>query len=361
MPLMSLTYQSEKPRAELLQELLPPLLANLSLARAQIAIDQIRTHLADPNRGQLVLITAKSESERHVAAAILVCHDDTSTMVHAGAISPSSNDLAVIGDDAQPNWAEVFAAISDQIDGELRQRSVDFLQWAVDPVEKSEPDSGVESVVRCCAWFGMEPLATLDYLSGPVEQNVIAPNENDRVQGDQSGPLRFDAIDWESVAAHQDLRSQPQGWSDLRRVIEATYAETADCPRLSEFRTAEQTMRGYRNADAFDERFWLTAIDHDSGQAVGCLILATHRGRHESDGDQQLPILEIVYMGLVPESRGRGLAKHLIAHAMTTASDVGCDRMILAVDRNNSVAGRLYRGAGLTEMFCEQVWCKSIS
>jgi mycothiol synthase len=75
---------------------------------------------------------------------------------------------------------------------------------------------------------------------------------------------------------------------------------------------------------------------HD-GADLGCLLLADHP-------DQR--IWELVYMGIVPEARGRGLGLALARQAQWRARQAGAERLVLAVDAANEPALRGYAAAG---------------
>jgi ribosomal protein S18 acetylase RimI-like enzyme len=53
-----------------------------------------------------------------------------------------------------------------------------------------------------------------------------------------------------------------------------------------------------------------------------------------------------MYMGLVPEARGRGWGRQITQHAQWSASRAGVERIVLAVDRVNEPALRMYRSTG---------------
>ena len=55
---------------------------------------------------------------------------------------------------------------------------------------------------------------------------------------------------------------------------------------------------------------------------------------------------EVIYLGLVPEARGRGLGSALLAHGMTLAAQRPEPNIALAVDARNSPALALYTHAG---------------
>jgi hypothetical protein len=161
--------------------------------------------------------------------------------------------------------------------------------------------------------------------------------------------LRLDPIDW-------DRDGELQRFAAL---TERTYVQTLDCPRLADFRTAAQTLSGYQASTAFDANCWFT-LSEGSGTPIGCMVLGVHRGDASAQGAQP-PVVEVVYMGLVPESRGKGKGVLLLQRALKAAKDVGAARMILAVDQQNEPARAIYERAGLEQMLRETVWVKSLS
>ncbi len=354
-PLSPIHFQVEKPSAERMQSILPPLLSNLSLGRAQIALDQIRGCLADPKMGTLSLATCvKNDGQREtIAAAIAVISpkgtspeggqiglgkSDTATIVHAGPVQRDSPILAT-----HPKG--VIAGVANALSNHFDACGVRFIQWATDPPAAANPgeEDSIAETHRWCGGFGLEPVATLDYLSGPV------------VGGGRSR-LKFIGFDW-SIGDDK----LPRDWTAFAKLIEQTYSQTQDCPTLNRLRTAEQTMRGYAVSPSRAGQFWFAVYEPGSeresiGDPVGVLILGVHGPAQASDDDPP-PVVELVYMGLVPAARGRGLGRSLLTHAMTAARTIGAERLILAVDQNNSPAVDHYRAAGLEPMLCEQVWC----
>jgi ribosomal protein S18 acetylase RimI-like enzyme len=73
------------------------------------------------------------------------------------------------------------------------------------------------------------------------------------------------------------------------------------------------------------------------GEDVGVLMLADHPdARH----------WELMYMGLVPEVRGKRWGEQITRHAQWLAGQVGVERIVLAVDSTNLPALRMYRRTG---------------
>ena len=92
-----------------------------------------------------------------------------------------------------------------------------------------------------------------------------------------------------------------------------SYEGTLDCPALNGVRDLPDVLASYRACGEFDpaER-WFIACRGE--RDVGCLLLADH-----PDADQW----EIVYVGLVPEERGRGSGLALTRHAQWLARQAG--------------------------------------
>ncbi len=227
--------------------------------------------------------------------------------------------------------------LSSALDRELETRGTRFLQWATD-VRNTLDDS----VVLSCDALGFQSIGTLDYLIVSVPKSKQTPfviNDEDQ--------LRFQPIDWSD--------GEFQRFVEL---VETTYTQTLDCPQISAYRTAAQTLGGYQTSDAFDSNLWFTVFD-GSKEPIGCVILANHQPAESSDAAAS-PIIEIVYMALVPEARGAGRGKTLVQHAFSSARSASADRIILAVDQNNTPARTIYDLAGLEPMLSETVWVKLI-
>jgi ribosomal protein S18 acetylase RimI-like enzyme len=128
---------------------------------------------------------------------------------------------------------------------------------------------------------------------------------------------------------------EPDRPARLEPLIRATYAGTLDCPQVDGVREPADVLASYRAAAAFDPRLWLIA--RDGGQDVGCLLL----GDHPQDSQ-----MEIVYLGLIPAVRGRGWGLELTRHAQWLARAASRERMVLAVDAQNSPALGMYATCG---------------
>jgi ribosomal protein S18 acetylase RimI-like enzyme len=135
-----------------------------------------------------------------------------------------------------------------------------------------------------------------------------------------------------------DLTFVPQGASDLGQfadLIGRSYQGTRDCPSLNGVRAIEDVIAGYRSIGRFRPDLWLIARTTDGD--AGCIVVADHASE---------PIWELVYMGVVPESRGRGLGLEMTRYAQWLCARENIERLALAVDASNEPALAMYAAAG---------------
>jgi GNAT superfamily N-acetyltransferase len=131
----------------------------------------------------------------------------------------------------------------------------------------------------------------------------------------------------------------------LAALVEHTYVGTQDCPRLDGVRRIDDVLAGYRAQGRHLPNHWylVESLDHNgasNGEDVGVLILAEHPGTES---------WELVYMGVIPQARGRRLGEKIVSFALQTAAQGGAARMVLAVDAANEPAREMYRRSGFFE------------
>ncbi len=315
------------PHAQL-ESVLPPLLQNLSIARGQIALDQARIATTDHPDSILLVTASESDDSPPLAAALVlktagvdpISSPDSATVVHIGPLVPMGPAMMTM----------VATQLAHFLDRLLLDQGVRFVQWSTDPMDDSD--------ITCdwCKAMGFAPIAQLEYLSGSV-----ATSHDD---SQQETELRWTPVDW----------SDPkQALIELAKLVERTYIDTEDCPQLAQYRSALQSLDGYRQSPAFDPNLWFHVHDRQ-GSLAGCVVLSRHRQGKDDD------VIELVYMGLVPEARGKGLGRLLLGGAIETCHRVGVTQMIMAVDRNNVRARGIYHQAGFQPILRERVWVKSL-
>jgi GNAT superfamily N-acetyltransferase len=179
----------------------------------------------------------------------------------------------------------------------------------------TEPE-GTSPQAQALELAGFERLAVLLYL-----RRDIHPQEVDL-------PLPPE-IEW---LHYRRLR---QG--KFARTILQTYEDSLDCPKLSGIRTLEETIATHKHTGIFCPRAWNLAIR--DGRPEGVCILNNLQGRGE-----------LVYLGVVPAGRKRGLGRVLVTRAIRDTAAMGLPLMGLACDLDNTPALHLYESMGFREI-----------
>jgi len=121
-------------------------------------------------------------------------------------------------------------------------------------------------------------------------------------------------------------------------LVQQTYRGSLDCPAMTGLRNIDDVLAGHRAAGRFrPELWWMLCRDH---RPVACILLAENPLQ---------PVVEIAYMGVHPEVRGQGVGRFVLDSALEQARRQRYHTMMLAVDRTNAPACRLYEGAGFRE------------
>lgn len=200
--------------------------------------------------------------------------------------------------------ALIKAALED-----LKARGIVLAQAVLD--ESADPRSS-----RDLERGGMPRVTELLYL----ERETAAPPPT-------VGPVEFS---WSSYG---------EGIEDeFRRVLHATYEGSLDMPELEGTRGLDEILEGHRAAGRFDAARWRLGRLAGETEAAAVLLLTEIPGRD---------VWEVVYLGLTPPARRRGLGLVVVRQALELAH--GRARTIeLAVDARNHPARRLYEDAGFT-------------
>lgn len=129
--------------------------------------------------------------------------------------------------------------------------------------------------------------------------------------------------------------------AQLAALVEATYAGTLDCPALDGVRSSGDVLAGYRVQGGYLPQHWYRVkAPGPNGRPIGVLILSSYAATGN---------WELVYMGVVPQARGQGVGRVIVDFALQAAAQGGAERLVLAVDADNSHAVETYRAAGFIE------------
>ena len=116
--------------------------------------------------------------------------------------------------------------------------------------------------------------------------------------------------------------------------LAASYEGTLDCPEVNGVRTIEEVIVGHQSQGHYDPTtWWLAWLD---GEPAGVLLLI------EAESHQW----EIVYVGVVPSARRRGVARGLMYQAACHLLQADAEGVMLSVDDRNVPARRLYQRLG---------------
>jgi len=129
---------------------------------------------------------------------------------------------------------------------------------------------------------------------------------------------------------------EPAIETEFRSVLEATYQGSLDMPELEGARDLDDILQGHRSAGRFVAERWRLGRIPGEPEAAAVLLLAEIPHRD---------VWEIIYLGLTPAARGRGLGREALQHALDLARP-HVKRLELAVDLRNIPATRLYQIGG---------------
>ena len=198
-------------------------------------------------------------------------------------------------------------AVLDHALNELSARPLHYMQALL------EPQATAARALLLDA--GFDCLAPLVYL----ERNATFP---------WVPPPAPDQAEWLLYSAKTHAR--------FAAVVQATYEGSLDCPELTGLRPIDDVLAAHQAAGQFDPALWeLARID---GRDAGCLLMARLPHGH---------MLELVYMGVVPTFRRRGVGRLLLRGALEHCRVTRARQLTVVVDDRNTPARELYARFGL--------------
>ena len=225
-------------------------------------------------------------------------------------LSPKS--AAVWVPEVRPSWrrrataaALVHAALAD-----LKSRGFRLAQAVLD---ESVPTQGGHDLAR----GGLPRVTDLVYM-----ERATRP------------PIDEHSKQWEWVPFRDATEA------DFRAAMQATYRESLDMPELGGTRSLDDIIADHRASFRFEPERWRLGRIPGEPESAAVVLLAEVNA-------QERKSWEVVYLGLTPSARGRGLGRAAIAHALELAG-AHADRLELAVDVRNRPALRLYESSGFT-------------
>lgn len=270
---------------------------------------RLRDTLEAVERGSLSLqnLWLAEVDRRPVGAALVMAQADGVSLVW----------LPVIVDGADEPDAR--SALMDAVCRELDRSQAKFGQVLLSQTESDE-----------AAWladYGFELTAELFFLARSLEE----PAHIDDVPGEDE----FEVYD--------ERRNEHR----FQEIIEQTYRDSLDCPRLNGSRSGAEAIAGHRLSGEFHPRGW--KLYRQEGRDAAVLLLNEHP-------DQDA--VELVYFGVAPEFRGEGWGEKILADAVAMGRAWNRAVIFLAVDAANSFANRIYAQFGFQEVARRVVWLR---
>ncbi len=144
----------------------------------------------------------------------------------------------------------------------------------------------------------------------------------------------------------------PAGAGDelLKTALARSYEQTLDCPALCGLRALDDVLESHRAVGSYDPSLWFLAME--GGRPEGCMLLSA--GASEDT-------VELVYLGLAPAVRGKGLGGALLAHGLASLVGRRESTLACAVDMQNAPALRLYRRSGFRRFATRVAMVRSLA
>ena len=209
-----------------------------------------------------------------------------------------------------PHQQSAAKALTQEILRDYYHREIDLAQVLIDPTHLD-----YRELYRDCGFW---ELAELVYLQRNISHRSPFPPTPAGLE------LHTYSLDLDAL---------------FKETILQTYQQSMDCPRLTGLRNVDDIVAGHRATGDFDPLYWFVLTE--SGQGRGVLLLSR---TPRSDA------MELVYLGLHPEARGRGLGRWFMQQAIACVGRAGLNRLCLAVDSLNVPALRLYYSFGMTRV-----------
>ncbi len=273
--------------------------------------DALALLLTGQSRGDLAAVDAFLQfAKTHQYATDLLWRAHTDDGAEAALLlmpSPGRTALLFVSPVRRETQRTALAAAVRRACDEVDRSRVRMVQGLLEPSQVLERKALVDA--------GFMPLATLQYLEASVLPQHASPLEP---------PEGTTLLNW-SHRTRDRFAAATLG----------SYEATLDCPGLVGLREIDDILDGHMATGQFDADLWFTLVRGD--EPVGVMML---------NGVPEQPAVELVYLGLCPAWRGRGLGRRLLEHAMWTAVRRDVSKMLLAVDQDNTPACRLYRAMG---------------
>lgn len=137
--------------------------------------------------------------------------------------------------------------------------------------------------------------------------------------------------------------------AEFAATLLATYRASQDCPELDGLRSVDEVLAGHAAVGTSARRRWsLLCV---AGRTVGVELLAEFP---KEAG------VELVYWGLIPAARRKGLGRRFLRLTLRSLAHQGWKQLSLAVDIRNRPALQLYQSLGFQQTERKVIWWKNL-
>ncbi|QEG39158.1 Mycothiol acetyltransferase [Roseimaritima ulvae] len=294
---------------------------SMSIGRRHLALTQLADALK--NRGAAGVFSSQIRDGDQTLAACLATTiaRDAAMLVGCGQLDSLPDSLAL-------------QSSLEHLHQQVAAAGMRFVQATSDVDDPSPPFAQAD----------YEKIAQLDYLSAtvPPPPTELTPTDSPRTESTSTGerPDRRDVL----VVEPLDPRV-PAQLARMTAVVEATFDATQDCPKLNRYRSPQDIVAAYLESPALDPTGW--RIFQNQHADVACLITTPY---------QSSATLELTYMGVASDRRGRGWGQRILREAFQIARNSQLTDVMLAVDQQNAPALNVYQQAGFQVVASEAVW-----
>lgn len=180
---------------------------------------------------------------------------------------------------------------------------------------------------------GMTCITSLSFLSVEVASAAASAHSGQKQSSATTPPLSFINYD---KAGHKDRITQ---------LLAQTHIDSVDCPEVSKLLTAGDLLDGHLATGQF--RSDLSFVAKLEEEDVGIVIVAEH---------PEMSSIELVYIGIVPSVRRRGVGRSVMQEALRRTRKTSALTLFLAVDQRNIAARLLYERLGFYTTDEQEVW-----
>jgi len=219
----------------------------------------------------------------------------------------------------RPDGVDVMGLI-EQVCEDLSRRDIYLAQALLDP-----PDTTGRELLGA---IGFKEMAELLYLQAAIPRSIAPPELPE-------------SFWWQTYSSRTHAL--------FERAIMESYQQSLDCPLLNGMRDIGDVIAGHQSSGEFNPRFWFVLSERDMPRGIALLNRVP-----------RTDTAELVYFGLVPAARRRGLGDLMMRQALWAAREMNLSRLTLAVDSNNAPALRLYYRHGMQRIGSKVAMMKDV-